>query len=343
MTRGPRLDAPGSFHHVMSCGAGGEEIFSSENDAFSLLLRMHSCFRKANTRVLAWVIMPNHFHLLVQVGEVWLSRIMSRLLTGFCMDYNLAHGRIGHVFTGRFRSVLVEEGAYLAELVRYIHLNPVRKKLSTPLRIGTYRWGGHREVLHPVGSNGLIDRNRLLSLFGSSESAALANYNRFVADGMEQEWRRDFEHGLFLVDRKGMRETERMTSDDRRCDRSCAVLGSREFARSVAEGLRGGLRGARFKGSEREAMKAAAREVSERLDVPLSVLRSRSQRRSAVDARMVLCMVFSRAGISIADAGRFLGLTQQGAWSALRRCSADFCPELDEMASSLFERHFRDA
>ncbi|NLP04458.1 hypothetical protein GX411_00710 [Candidatus Fermentibacteria bacterium] len=343
MPRGPRLDAPGSYHHVMSRGTGGEEVFRSENDSFNLLLRMHYCLRKTETRVLAWVIMPTHFHLLVQVGEVQLSKVMSRLLTGFCMDYNQIHGRAGHVFMGRFKSILVQDDSYLAELVRYIHLNPVRKGLSTPQRIGAYRWGGHREVMHPVGANGLIDRNGVLALFGDSESVALANYVGFIADGVEQRWRHDFEHGLYLVDRDGMCETKCMPRDDRRYDYSGAVLGSKEFARSVADGMKGRLRSRRSRGTEHEAMKAAAREVAETFDIPLSVLRSRSQRKSAVNARMVLCMVFSRAGISTADAGRFLGLTQQGAWSVLRRCSAGSCPELDEVAASLFERHFNDA
>ncbi len=343
MPRGPRLDAPGSYHHVMSRGTGGEEVFRSCNDSFNLLLRMHSCLGKTQTKVLAWVIMPDHFHLLVQVGEVRLSSVMSRILTGFCMDYNQTRGRAGHVFAGRFKSILVQDESYLAELVRYIHLNPVRKGLSTPQRIGAYRWGGHREVLHPVGANGLIDRNGVLALFGGSESVALANYGRFIAEGMGQKWRHEFEHGLYIVDRNGMRETKSMPVCGRRCGSSGAVLGSREFARSVADGMKCGLRGRRTRGNEHEAMKAAAREAAETFDVPLSVLRSRSQRRSAVNARKVLCMVFSRAGISTADAGRFLGLTQQGAWSVLRRCSDGTSPELDEIAASLLERHFRDA
>jgi REP element-mobilizing transposase RayT len=122
--RKARIDAPGALHHIIVRGIEKSKIFKDHADRQSFIERIGDipCY--------AWALMPNHFHLLLKTGLTPNATIMRRLLTGYAVYFNRRHRRRGHLFQNRYKSILCQEYNYLLELVRYIHLNPLRDKTS---------------------------------------------------------------------------------------------------------------------------------------------------------------------------------------------------------------------
>ena len=103
---------------------------------------------ETQTQCYAWALIPNHFHILLRTGPTPLSKVMRRLMTGYAVTFNIRHRRSGHLFQNRYKSVICEEDPYLLELIRYIHLNPLRAKLVEDLKeLDKYLWTGHSAIL----------------------------------------------------------------------------------------------------------------------------------------------------------------------------------------------------
>ena len=148
MPRQPRLDAPGVLQHVMARGIERRKIFRDDKDRVSFLERFAMILEETQTQCYAWALIPNHFHLLLRTGPTPLSKVMRRLMTGYAVTFNLRHRRSGHLFQNRYKSVVCEEDPYLLELIRYIHLNPLRAKLVQDLKeLDKYPWTGHSAIL----------------------------------------------------------------------------------------------------------------------------------------------------------------------------------------------------
>ena len=129
MPRQSRLDAPGALHHIIVRGIARSEIFADDRDRHDFLDRLGAIVEETDTGCYAWALIPNHFHLLLRTGNVPIATVMRRLLTGHAARYNRRHRRSGHLFQNRYKSILCQADSYLLELVRYIHLNPLRAKL----------------------------------------------------------------------------------------------------------------------------------------------------------------------------------------------------------------------
>ena len=129
MPRQPRLDAPGLLQHVMARGIEGREIFKDDKDRKAFLERLALILEETQTQCYAWALIPNHFHLLLRTGPTPISTVMRRLMTGYAVTFNKRHKRSGHLFQNRYKSIVCEEEPYLLELIRYIHLNPIRAGL----------------------------------------------------------------------------------------------------------------------------------------------------------------------------------------------------------------------
>jgi hypothetical protein len=130
--------------------------------------------------------MSNHAHLLVFSGTKGISLFMRRLLTGYALNYNRRHGRIGHLFQNRYKSIVCEEEPYLLELVRYIHLNPLRaKEVKSLEELEQYPWCGH-SVLVGRRKNNWQEREYVLRHFNDREGTAVRSYQRFIEEGKDQ-------------------------------------------------------------------------------------------------------------------------------------------------------------
>ena len=183
MPRQARLDAPGTLHHVMIRGIEGKPIFPDTQDRKDFVTRLGDLSKQTDTRILAWSLLGNHAHLLLFSGPSGLSVFMRRLLTGYAQGFNRRHKRSGHLFQNRYKSIVCEEDAYLLELIRYIHLNPLRASLVKNLwELDRYPWSGHR-VLLGRGKSDWQERGYVLGQFHRKEREAIRAYRRFMEEG----------------------------------------------------------------------------------------------------------------------------------------------------------------
>jgi len=141
VARQPRDDAPGVGHHVMVRGIERRTIFADDRDREELLRRLSILMPQLGFLCFGWVLIPNHFHLLVRSAETRVSRLMARLGTGYARYFNERHDRVGHLFQNRFRSRRAEDEADLVGLIRYVCLNPLEAGLvRSPAELEAYPW-----------------------------------------------------------------------------------------------------------------------------------------------------------------------------------------------------------
>lgn len=139
-----RQDAPGALHHVMMRGVDGRAVFSDAADRLWFLSRLTAVLPPAETRCLAWCLMTNHVHLVVQTGATPLSAVMHRVNSAYASAFNTRHDRRGYLFQSRFKSRLARDDADVMTLIRYVHRNPLQAGLVANLEaLGRYPWCGH--------------------------------------------------------------------------------------------------------------------------------------------------------------------------------------------------------
>jgi REP element-mobilizing transposase RayT len=192
MARKLRIHFPGAVYHVILRGNAGEPVFFDEEDRFRFYLLMQEGIEKYGYRVHAFCCMTNHIHMALQVGDIPLSRIMQNLALRYTTWINHKKRRTGHLFQGRYKAILLDADSYLLELVRYMHLNPVRADMV--MLPEDYPWSGHRAYL---GKEELpwLTTDWILSLFSAKSSVAQKGYIEFVAEGMDEPRRPEFHSG----------------------------------------------------------------------------------------------------------------------------------------------------
>lgn len=231
MPRQARIDYPGAFHHVIVRGIQEKYIFKEEYDKKELYTRLKNILEKSNLQIYAWSIMSNHFHLAIQTGKTSLSEFMRQLLTGYAINYNKRHKRRGYLFQNRYKSIVCDKDEYLLTLIRYIHLNPVKKNVITFEQLNTYKWTGHNELMDGK-EKGLIERDEVLGFFGMTEEKAKLEYEKFVKEGLNI--KEDFMGGGLIKSIGGLgavlMSNEKQMFDER-------ILGNSDFVNNVLEQL----------------------------------------------------------------------------------------------------------
>lgn len=184
MPRQARIDAPGAIHHIIARGIARGKIFRDDEDRDNFITRLGDLIAETQTQCYAWVLIPNHFHLLLKTGTVPIATVMRRLLTGYAVSHNRRHFRSGHLFQNRYKSILCQQDAYLKELVRYIHLNPLRAKLVEDVdALDRYPFSGHSCIMgNRENSWQAIDE--VLAYFGDKRRPARRCYRAYVVQGI---------------------------------------------------------------------------------------------------------------------------------------------------------------
>jgi len=176
MARKPRIHYPGALYHVMVRGNNGENVLSEEVRKIKYLDIIAQYKRKLGFKLYAYCIMDNHAHLLAEVSDTPLSKIMQGIQQVYTQWYNRKNKRTGHVFQQRYKALLCDRENYLLELLRYIHNNPVRANLSEGIN---YKWSSHIYYIGKEKGN-IIDSDKILSMFSSSNKMALKQYLYFM-------------------------------------------------------------------------------------------------------------------------------------------------------------------
>lgn len=185
MTRQLRTEFPGALYHIYSRGNNKKMIFLEDADRYKFLNILNKALRKCNYLCYGYCIMGTHFHLMLETPDGNISRGMHILHSTYAQYFNRKHGCVGHVFQGRFHSVLVQRELYLLVLCRYIVLNPIRAGLVN--HPGEYTWSSFNEMIGTIKQEPpIIAAELLLSHFGIEPDEARKNYIDFVMDGIDK-------------------------------------------------------------------------------------------------------------------------------------------------------------
>ena len=320
MPRKSRIDVPGALHHIIGRGIDRSRIFIDDEDRDSFLERLAANLKRTKTICYAWALLPNHFHLLLRTGTTPISALMRRLLTGYAVTYNLRHRRHGHLFQNRYKSILCQEDAYLLELVRYIHLNPLRAGLVGDYAgLCRYQYCGHRGILGGKTTE-LEDGAYILKLFHRRVGLARRRYRKFVEEGVALGRRKDLVGGGLVRSYGGWDEVRALGQSGEYRKGDERILGKSDFVEEI-------LAEANEKYEQRYRLKAQGfdlRKVAIRVGAvlgmnPKEVFRRGKERRT-VQAHSLLCFwTTEELGMTQEALARRLRVTQPAISVAVRR------------------------
>ena len=185
MVRPLRIEYPGGVYHVTSRGNRREEIFLSNDDKELFLRILGDTCEKNRWYCHAYCLMSNHYHLLIETPLGNLSKGMQYLNGVYTQKFNRVHQRVGHVFQGRYKAILVEKDSYLLELSRYIVLNPVRAKMVSSA--SKWPWSSYLFTINELTPPKWLNVNILLESFNPNKTTAIGQYKQFVDDGVNGE------------------------------------------------------------------------------------------------------------------------------------------------------------
>ncbi len=320
MPRKSRIDAPGALQHVIARGINRQAIFLDDTDRYRFIERLGTLLEECRTACYAWALVPNHFHLLLRSGTTPISVLMRRLLTGYAVNFNRRHDRSGHLFQNRYRSILCQEDNYLLELVRYIHLNPLRAGMvDSYTELADFAFCGHAVVLGNRRAE-WQDPDYVLRLFAAKRRLARQRYEVFVEKGIDMGRRPDLTGGGLIRSAggwsavKALRRAQAHQKGDER------ILGDDDFLKEVLAASRERLqRRCRLAAAGRDFNWLIAR-VSELSAVPADLLATQDKSRKVSRARSLLCYWATRElGISQTELTERLQLKQSAVSHAVRR------------------------
>jgi REP element-mobilizing transposase RayT len=301
-------------------GIERRRIFMDDEDRQGFVGRLGVVLEATSTKCYAWALMANHAHLLLRSGQVPIATVMRRLLTGHAMDFNRRHRRHGHLFQNRYKSVLCEEDPYLLELVRYIHLNPVRSKAVGSLdELELFPYSGHATLTGKIERN-WQDAAYVLALFGKKVGAARQAYSEFVARGVSLGKRPELVGGGLIRSLGGWHAVKALRRGESRLKGDERILGSGDFVMNVLEGAQEEL--VRRHRLERQGydLERVARRVGELFALETEEILRGGKRRKAASARSVLCYwAIKELGVTATALARRMELGQPAVSKAARR------------------------
>jgi putative transposase len=310
MPRQSRLDIPGALHHIIARGNERRKIFEDKKDCKEFLIRLGDILSNAETICYAWAIIPNHFHLFLRTGTLPIATIMRRLLTGYAMYFNRRHRRYGHLFQNRYKSILCQEDAYFQELVRYIHLNPLRANLVNGIgALDKYPYSGHSALMGMV-KNEWQDTQYVLGWFGKGIKQARSRYHDFIKEGVSMGKRPDLTGGGLVRSVGGwlnlaeMRRAKVFVKGDER------ILGDGDFVEQMLQESGEEFERKSFLKSKGWDLDKLAAHVAKLLEIDVSVVWSVGKYRHIVEARSLLCYWAVRdLGVSMTSLAKRLKLS----------------------------------
>ncbi len=300
MPRGSRLDAAGLLQHVIVRGIEKRDIFITDEDRYDFIRRIAKLLPETATDCLAWALLTNHFHLLLRPAQKPLATFMRRLLTGYAVSFNRRHNRVGHLYQNRYKSIVCEEETYLLELIRYIHLNPLRAGVVKNLQeLDKYPWSGHMVIMGNL-KNDWQKYGEVLTFFGNNKTEATAAYKAFMSEGLIFGSRPELVgEGLKRIKKASGDKTEQ--HDER-------VLGSEQFVERLREMKE---LNSRFKDLTSAVYPEMLKIVLNHYVLEEDELISKSKRSVVSTCRAVIVyFAQERLGMKGTDIGRNLGLSR---------------------------------
>lgn len=184
MARPLRIELAGGLYHITSRGDRREDIYFDDTDRLAWLEILGKVCQRFNWRCHAWCQMTNHYHVLIETIEGNLSQGMRQLNGVYTQAINRRYKRVGHVFQGRYKAILVEKDSYLIELARYVVLNPVRAKMV--VNSIEWPWSSYHAMIGTAPSPSWLETDWILGQFSLQRDIAITKYMDFVQEGLGQ-------------------------------------------------------------------------------------------------------------------------------------------------------------
>ncbi len=323
MPRQARIDAPGALQHIIVRGIERKRIFSDDQDRDNFVARLSTILPESTARCYAWALIPNHLHLLLRSGNVPISTVMRRLLTGYAVSFNRRHHRHGQLFQNRYKSILCQQDPYLHELVRYIHLNPLRAGVVTDFKaLGKYAYSGHAAILGRY-RYAFQDVDTILDMFDKNLAAARKKYNAYVQKGIDRGHRPELTGGGLIRSAggwsavKGLRRTNARLKGDER------ILGDKDFVSAVLEAAQEQLERKFQLAAKGIDFEKVVEQVAAVFGIEADQVLAAGKHPPTVKARSVLCYWAVRElGMNGTDVAEKLGCSQSSVSKSAKRGAA---------------------
>jgi len=290
MARKPRIEIEGGFYHVIVRGNQRQKVFRQEKDFFKYLEFLSDYKDRYQFWLHAYVLMETHIHLLLETGQVPLSKILQGVNQRFTMYFNWRYGTVGHLFQGRYKAILCDRDVYLLSLVKYLHCNPVRAGMV--IQPEEYRWSSHRTYLG-IDKDGLVDTGIVLGMF----SEDLKRGRRLYREYMREE-------------EKTPREEFYRTVDQR-------VLGDEEFVERVRRRVKNGIAAGRRRHGV--SLGRVARGIEEIFGICLGDLKGRGKDAGVMEGRRLFSLTGREYGYKGNEIAVFLEKDPASVTGYLRR------------------------
>ncbi len=315
MARKPRIEFPNALYHIFARGNRRLRIFLKPEDYQEYLKLLFQYKNRDGFQLYAYALMSNHLHLLIETGPIALSKTMQGLQQSYTQYFNREYRQVGHLFQGRYKAILCQKDTYLLELIRYIHLNPIRANVAKNLT--EYPWTSHGNYIR-TDNRRLIDTDFVLQIFDNDKKKARTYYHEYIRDGLK------IEDELFV---KGTIDTR--------------ILGEEDFVQSILK------KGNSEIGAEDEqdktnkiGLNAILKTICKYKNIPLAMIKTKTKIREIVFTRRLFCYL-TRAyfGYSLKEIGAFLRLditTVSNSVKVIRFC-AKHEPDLDTEIKNLLK------
>src|SRR3989339_373252 len=319
MPRQGRIHVPGGIYHVIQRGLERKEIFHGHSDYAEFLRRLEKCMKDTGHKCYGWSLMPNHFHLLMRSGVKPLSDLMRKLLTGYAVYHNNKYARSGYLYQNRYKSILCQEDTYLLELVRYIHLNPLRAGLVKDMNgLNIYKWSGHSVLIGRLSAP-WQSTDEVLQYFGKSRSEARRKYLEFVCDAENMGKREEYAGGGLRRSAGGwsammaLRKAREYHRSDER------VLGDGEFVNTIISAAEENSRRKEKLINEGWDYKKVELKVSELFGINAKEIYNRSRLNNVSKARKVFMYFMNKQlGVSGLEIAEYLGISDAAVSKGVR-------------------------
>jgi len=290
MARQLRIEFPNAFYHITARGNERKAVFKSVKDREKFLSYFESASNRYGAVIHAYCLMDNHYHILIETPLGNLSKIMQHINSSYTTYFNIRHDRSGHLFQGRYKSILVDADEYAKELSRYIHLNPVRAKMvKTPEE---YQWSSCVYYTDKKEAPEWLCRDFILGYFGEKFSTSQRHYKEFVHSLVGEDYGSPFTDVVYSM-----------------------ILGSPKYAREIKDTF--------LKEKPRDRELPALEEFVDRLDIDTisdmvdSVIQT--DRRLARQTKLYFCHRYS--GLKLKEIGKYFGVGESGVSQASHRLS----------------------
>ena len=320
MPRQSRIDTPGALHHIIARGIERGKIFKDDDDRYDFIEKLGIILEETGTSCYAFALIPNHFHLVLRTGNVPVATVMRRILTGHAVRFNRRHKRHGHLFQNRYKSILCQEDTYLLELVRYIHLNPLRAKLVDNMNLlDKYPFSGH-SVIMGNNNESWLKSEEVLKYFAKRKSIAKKKYKEFVSKGIEAGKRQDLTGGGLIRSSGGWQTVKELREADLHLKSDERILGNSDFVSEILSQAEESLKSKYSLKASGVDLDFIAQRVADILNMSVKDVWQEGKYDNLVRARSLLCYWAVRElGVSMSSMARKLNISTVAVSKSVKR------------------------